>query len=237
MGIPRVLLGTSPFIAAGQFGERAFGYYRTFFGKPQSVADVVMKSYELGVRGVQLIPYPHVVQAIKMVARRVKDLAVVGTIGPQNPEGDVNVLNDLHAMGMLVHGALTDTHRSDRVNDLLDIIRKTGAKAGIATHRPLSTLSWALEHRLKVDLLMFPFNKLGAFMDSTPDKVLEVATRFQRVLIGKKVLACGSLMPEEALEFIARTKIDSLALGVSSTEEAKQTLSRALKLMEAKSFA
>jgi hypothetical protein len=44
-------------------------------------------------------------------------------------------------------------------------------------------------------------------------------------------------MPEEALEFIARTKIDSLALGVSSTEEAKQTLLRALKLMEAKSFA
>lgn len=39
--IPRLLLGTSPFIGAGQFGAKASYYYSTLYKKPHNMYKII----------------------------------------------------------------------------------------------------------------------------------------------------------------------------------------------------
>ncbi|MFQ6074099.1 MAG: hypothetical protein ACE5KC_02655, partial [Candidatus Bathyarchaeia archaeon] len=50
--IPRILLGTSPFIGSGQFGSRAASYYEHFYGHPENIAKIILAAVDLGVTGV-----------------------------------------------------------------------------------------------------------------------------------------------------------------------------------------
>ena len=45
--IPRILLGTSPFIGAGQFGIRAQFYYEHFYQNPGNIVKIVIKAVGL----------------------------------------------------------------------------------------------------------------------------------------------------------------------------------------------
>ena len=59
--IPRTLLGTSPFIAAAQFGHRARLYQIDLYNNPENIFKIIKKSYEMGITGIQVIPYPPVI--------------------------------------------------------------------------------------------------------------------------------------------------------------------------------
>lgn len=63
--LPRTLLGTSPFIGAPQFGHRARLYILDLYRKPEAMASIIAKSYQLGVRGIQLLPYPQWLKPFK----------------------------------------------------------------------------------------------------------------------------------------------------------------------------
>ena len=39
--LPRVLLGTSPFLGAGQFGVKAYEYYKAFFENPFRITELL----------------------------------------------------------------------------------------------------------------------------------------------------------------------------------------------------
>lgn len=89
-------------------------------------------------------------------------------------------------------------------------------------------LNWLLKTDFDIDLLMFPFNKLGMFMDADPVKVAEAIKRLGKPIIGKKVLAAGCLPPKDALTYVAQSGcIDIVALGVASEQEAKETFTAA----------
>ena len=62
--IPRTLLGTSPFVAAPQFGHRARLYQIDLYNNPENILKIIKKSFELGITGIQVIPYPPVVEAL-----------------------------------------------------------------------------------------------------------------------------------------------------------------------------
>lgn len=89
--IPRILLGTSPFIGAGQFGSRAQIYYEHFYKKPENIVKIVLKAVDLGVTGVQALPFRPVFRALKAVERELKErLTIVGTIGPDDPLSNIH---------------------------------------------------------------------------------------------------------------------------------------------------
>ncbi len=103
-----------------------------------------------------------------------------------------------------------------------------GCLAGLATHKPFSTLNWLLEAGLDIDLLMLPFNKLGMFMDADPVRVAEAIKRLGKPVIGKKILAAGYLSPQEALTYVVQMGcVDLVALGVASEQEVKETFTAA----------
>lgn len=230
--IPQILLGTSPFIGAGQFGVRAFLYYSRFYEHPANIVKIFSKSVDLGIRGVQLIPYPPVVEAVKSVERDFGlELTIVGSVRSEDPYGDIGLLRDLRAVAMLLNGDLTDSHNLRKIRELLNQIHQAGSLAGVVTHAPLFTLTWLQKTDLDIDMIMLPFNKLGKFMDSTPEKVLEAARRINKPLIGMKVLAAGDLTPREGLEYVFKKGLKMATIGLASEKETEETLSIANELI------
>lgn len=223
--IPRVLLGTSPFVGGGQFGGRAALYYSHFYRNPQNIVDIIFKAVDFGVTGVQVLPFRPIFGALRAVEREVKErLTIVGTIGPDDPLGNIRDFQGFNTVAMLLHGEITDTRDSRRISELLNSVHAAGCLAGLATHRPFSTLNWLLEAGLDIDLLMLPFNKLGMFMDADPVRVAEAIERLGKPVIGKKVLAAGYLSPQEALTYVVQMGcVDLVALGVASEVEVKET--------------
>lgn len=222
-------MGTSPFIAAGQFGHRAMLYYRRFYGRPKVIAGVICRAYDVGVRGIQLLPYRFVVDAVKLAEDRLgARFAVIGTIAR---ERDMEALRDLDVRALLLHGEVTDSRDEGRIGSLLDLIREAGAMAGLATHRPLSTLDWLSRGNLDVDVLMLPFNMMGYFMDGRPEEVIRAIRSLGKPVIAKKTLAAGTLDPEGALTYVADAGcVHAVAVGVASEEEAEETLAEAVRL-------
>ncbi|RLI09589.1 hypothetical protein DRO32_00250, partial [Candidatus Bathyarchaeota archaeon] len=139
--MPRALLGTSPFIGAGQFGPRSAYYYASFYGRPDRVAEVISAAVELGVLGIQPLSYPFLVEAIRMAQAELGiELAVVATIGPSDPLGDLRMFEGLDLRAVLLHGSLTDASHGPEVEDLFGRIREEGLLAGYVTHRPMRAL-------------------------------------------------------------------------------------------------
>ena len=229
--IPRILLGTSPFIGAGQFGDRAHFYYEHFYEKPENIVKIVLKAVDLGVTGVQVLPFRPVFKALKNVERELRErLTIVGTIGPNDPVSSIRDFQAFNTVAMLLHGEITDKRDLRKISELLNRIHAADCVAGLVTHKPLSTLSWLPETDLDIDLIMVPFNKLGMFMDAHPIRVAGAIKRVGKPIIGKKILAAGYLPPREALPYVAKSGcIDIVALGIASEEEAEETFAAAAK--------
>jgi len=227
--IPRILLGTSPFLGAGQFGSRAQFYYEHFYKKPENIVKIVLKAVDLGVTGVQALPFRPIFRALKAVERELKErLTIVETIGPDDPIRNIHDFQAFNTVAMLLHGEITDRRDSREISELLNKVHAAGCLAGLVTHEPLSTLNWLLKTDLDIDLLMVPFNKLGMFMDADPIKVAEAIKKLGKPTIGKKVLAAGYLPPKDALTYVAQSGcIDIVALGVASEQEEKETFAAA----------
>jgi len=227
--IPRILLGTSPFIGAGQFGSRSYRYYTRFYENPENIAKIILKAADLGVTGVQVLPHRPVFEALKIAEKELKTrLTVVGTIGPSDPLEDLKHFEEFKTVALLLHGALTDQKKIRQISGLLNKVHATNRLAGLVTHQPFSTLKWLLNVELDFDIVMLPFNKLGRFMDAKPEKVAELARKLGKPVIGKKILAAGLIRPKEALRFAAGMKcIDVVALGVASEMEAEETFETA----------
>src|SRR3990172_1981401 len=62
--LPELMLGTSPFIGAGQFGSKSLNYRRRFFDNPDNMTRLFVHSANLGVKAVQLIGYQPLVTAL-----------------------------------------------------------------------------------------------------------------------------------------------------------------------------
>ena len=106
--IPRTLLGTSPFIGAPHFGHRARLYLLDLYRNPQEMAKVMIKSYEMGIRGIQLIPDPPVIEALEIARKEGFPLDIIATIRPESESEDMALLSELNAPAMLIDPALTD---------------------------------------------------------------------------------------------------------------------------------
>jgi len=218
--IPRIMVGTSPFLGAGQFGHRALLYRRTFYHRPENI--VALLEYcaeELGVTGVQALADPIIIGALRDAD---PDLDVVAVVGLRNLEEELEMLEDLNLRAVLLHASCVDGEDVGEVSVMLDEIRsRLDVPVGIATHRPDETLPrW--EDKKTADVYMVPMNPVGAFMGDQK-AVEELLAETDRTVIAKKVLAAGSLPPEEGLPYAARYA-DAVAVGITGKKEAEETL-------------
>jgi len=233
--IPRVLLGTSPFIAAGQFGVRSYQFYNKFVLNPKNIVPIISHTIRLGIPGVQLIAYDAVSKAVNEAQTETGiDLAIVGTIPSEEPNEGLQRLKELEAEVILLHGEVTDTLNFVIIEKWIRKIRAVGAIPGVAIHRTHPTLLRILEAKMDIPVVMLPVNKIGAFMQAK-ESTLATVEKAERFYIAKKPLAAGQLPPREGLEFVFSHKgISAVAIGVASIEEATETFNIAKQVSQQK---
>jgi hypothetical protein len=226
--IPKVLLGTSPLVGAGQFGARAIVYRVKFYEQPRNMVKLMKKSIEFGIPGIQAIGYERIVEAIKETSKQtgVKPI-VVATIGMDDFWHELNLIKGLSPEAILLHGSITDSAHIDEIMKYLRTIEKAGAVPGAATHLPGITIP-KLERIKKLKIWLVPINKLGLFMEPSKTEALRAIGSTKKVVIGKKILAAGKLKPKEALEYV-KDKVDGIAVGIASQKELEQTFRIAIE--------
>lgn len=230
--IPRILLGTSPFLGAGQFGVRAYQYYKHFFENPRNITDLVIEAINFGVRGIQLVAYREIAEAIRRAQVETgAELVIVGSLPFDRPEDGLDCLSSLPTKVVLIHGEETDRLNFKVLESWLGRIRNLGFIPGVATHKPDIILPELLESKLDFQVVLLPFNAAG-FLMGEKEKVFDAVRRSDKSFIAMKPLAAGRLKPREALEYIFSCEdIDSVAIGVASMEEVKETFSIAKNIL------
>jgi hypothetical protein len=223
--VPAVMLGTSPFIGAGQFGSKAEFYYNHFFLQPQHITDIVTCAIELGVNAVQVIGYPQVVEAVQEAARRTAvDLFLIGTVGLGSIEREIQLLLKAGAQGVIIHGSLADRDLAF-AREYLPPLREQGLVTGIATHRPGMTIP-RVEEIEEVEIILCPLNKLGRFMEPSVESTLQAIESSSKTIMAMKPLAAGKLLPQEAFAYVSDRAV-GFAVGIASKEEAEETFKAA----------
>ena len=234
--LPRTLLGTSPFIGAAQFGHRARLYILDLYRKPEVMARIMVKSYQLGVRGIQLLPYPPVVEALEMARDEGCPLDIIGTARPD--EEDMELFSNLGAKAIILHAGITDKTDWENIGSKLNDITDSGAIAGLATHLPFKTTEKLLKSPILDDfqLYMVPVNRLGYLMDCDthgPDErehFKKMILKLDKTVIAKKVLAAGIMTPDDAFDYLKKLDyVNMVALGIASEEEAEETFHKLSK--------
>ncbi|MEG3224208.1 MAG: hypothetical protein BME94_01460 [Methanobacteriales archaeon Met13] len=234
VSLPRTLLGTSPFIGAVQFGHRARLYQLDLYSNPKNMLKIMRTSYDMGVQAIQLLPYPPVVEALKMAREEGLKLEVLGTVRPEQELEDIQLLASLDAKAMLLNALITDKGDWDFIEENLVFIKDNGAVPGLATHRPFQTTEKLLESPVKdlFELYMIPVNRLGYLMDCEQNlteertQLRKMILKLDKTIIAKKLLAAGIMTPEDAFEYLKTLDyVDMVALGIASEKEAQETFS------------
>lgn len=232
--IPRTLLGSSPFVAAPQFGHRARLYQLDFYNNPENIVKIIQKSFEMGVKGFHIMPEPPVIEAIKLARDIGIEMDIVGTIMPETEDEDIELFSDLGAVSVMLHGTLTDGADWDFIEEKLLKIRETGAVSGLVTHSPFKTTTRLLDSSVMdlFDIYSIPVNKLGYLMDcdvyneQVRDELDTMMKELNKTIMVRNVLAAGVLNPEEALKYLKTVDFaDIVVLGIASVDEANETFS------------
>lgn len=199
--LPGLMLGTSPFIGAGQFGSKSLDYRRQFFDNPDNMTRLFVHSANLGVKAVQLIGYQPLVTAL------------MKAVSPLEPEF------------VSVHAQFCDGIDA-MLSEWIDMIKDTGAKPAASTHSPCTTIP--LLDNLAFEAYLAPVNPIGYGMEPDVEGTLRALEHTKKKVLAIKPLAAGNLSPERSVfEFIYKYA-DSIAVGIISEEEMVETYSAAL---------
>ncbi|MCS7139748.1 MAG: hypothetical protein N3F04_06645 [Candidatus Nezhaarchaeota archaeon] len=226
--ISRVLVGTSPFIAAGQF-ENSDKYYMEFVVKRGKAAEILSWCLINGFSWIQALDVDFLAQEIDLAYRRtgIKPAIVLSTWS--KPEKAVKRYEHLDLRIVLAHASIVDRLNEVLIRNFIKQIENLGLTAGIATHRPTISLP-RLKHIEEVKVVMVPLNYVRLFTDDI-EETLKVLREMRVVVIAKKVLGAGRLSVDAALQWVLGIpEVDSVALGVASVSEAEKTLRTACEL-------
>ncbi|MEW5760566.1 MAG: hypothetical protein AB1779_07355 [Candidatus Thermoplasmatota archaeon] len=220
--VPKVMLGTSPFIGAGQFGAKAMEYYSKFYLKPENMVSIILKCIELGANAVQAVAYEKVINAIsKSIEISDTEIFVLGTVGLENVDKELEFLQNIGAKFIVAHGDLVDSNIKKSI-EILKIAKEYGFETGVATHTPGKVIP-IVENIEEVRLILAPINKIGRFMKPTIDSAMKAILNSSKPIIAIKPLAAGFLSPLEGLSFLS-DKVKGIAVGITSETEAEETL-------------
>ena len=223
--LPGLILGTSPFIGAGQFGSKSLDYRRQFFDKPDNMTRLFLHSASLGVRAVQLVGYQPLVEALMKAQDLVGDFFVAVVIPRGNFAANLDLVSPLEPEFVSVHAQFCDDF-DPRLSEWIDMIRDAGARPAASTHSPGTTIP--LLDDLGFEAYLAPVNTVGYGMEPDVESTLKALERTRKKVLAIKPLAAGKISPEKSVfEYIYRYA-DSITVGITSEKEMEETYSAAL---------
>jgi len=223
--LPKLMLGTSPFIGAAQFGAKALKYKELFFDRPENITRLFIHSAKLGVKAVQLIAYDPLIRAMKEAEAAAGKFFVVATI-VENFDSSLDKISSLEPEFIAPHAQFCDM-LDPRLNEWIDAIKETGAKPAASTHTPGNSIPKLDE--LGFEAYLAPLNPLGYGMKPDVESTLKAIKNTKSHVIAIKPLAAGKLVPDKTLFDYIYKYADSTAVGIVSEEEMAETYSHDLK--------
>lgn len=223
--IAKILVGTSPFIAAGQF-EKRLQYHMEFVIKRGNIAEIISWCLLNGFPWIQVLDVDFVVDEIDIAYKRTGVTPIIVLSTWNKPERIIDKFKHFDLRIILIHASLVDTLDLSLIRSFIKRIENLGFIPGIATHIPNVVLPY-LKDIEGIKAVMVPLNYAGLFNDKV-EETFKLLREMKVVVIAKKVLGAGRLPIDKALRWaLSRPEIDSLALGIASITEAKQTLNLA----------
>ncbi len=233
----------------GYFGHRTRMYELDLYNQPEKIASVIRKSYQMGVRAMNLPNNPSILDALNILKEESINMKLIGTIGHTDvnylmPDfnkareeadyiKDIQTLSDYDTPVMLVDDILVDAYDWDYTSKILEEIKDQGIMAGIITSRTFNTTKELLSGKLDLDLFdfyMLPINKVAYtmdvdfFLDDEKEELASMLNELDKNIIVSRLLACGIQMPEEAFNFFKTLDYADMAcVSVASQTEAEQT--------------
>lgn len=242
--IPQTILGYGPFMAELYFGHRFRLYLDDLYNNPQNIADVIIESYNQGVRAINLVNDDNLLEAYDIAISEGCEMKVIATIGKSdvdylNPnyevakevdwDEDIDLFSQYDCPLMLVDEFITDAYDWTLTSRILNRINDSGAFSGLVTAFPMKTTEM-IPQNLDMDLFdfyMIPYNSLSYMMDinafnaSQRQEFIEKVVSLNKKIIATRILAAGVLKPKEAYTFYKNVDfVDAICMGIASKEEA-----------------
>jgi hypothetical protein len=244
--IPECILGYGPFMAELYFGHRSRLYLDDLYNNPQNAAEVIVESYNQGVRAINLVNNPNLLKAYDIACDEGCEMKVIATIGKSdvdylNPnyevakevdwEEDIELFSSYDCPLMLVDEFITDAYDWRLTSKILNEINDSGSLSGLVTSFPSKTSDLIVDN-LDMDLFdfyMIPYNSLSYMMDisafnaSQRQEFIEKIVNLNKKIIATRILAAGVLKPKEAFTFYKNVDfVDAVCMGVAKVEEARE---------------
>ncbi|WP_296791899.1 hypothetical protein [uncultured Methanobrevibacter sp.] len=236
-------------MAEPYFGHRSRLYQLDLYDSPQNISDVIVESYNQGVRAINLINDSNLLEAYDIAAEQDCKMKVIATVGRSdvdylNPnyevakevdwDEDIELFSDYDCPLMLVDEFIVDGYDWKLTSKILSEINNTGSLSGLITAFPSKTTDMIREN-LDLDLFdfyMIPFNSISymmdisAFNESQREGFKQKLLGLNKKVIASRILAAGVLQPKEAFTFFKNIDyIDLITVGVAKVEEARQDFS------------
>jgi len=230
--VPKLMLGTSPFIGAGQFGRKAYEYRKMFFYNERNMERLFIKSAKLGVKAVQLIVYEPLVNALNAAQREIGEKFFVAATIPsgQKFEKDLELIKPLKPEIVAIHALFCDA-LDHRLLGWIKEIRELGASPAASTHYPGETIEELDRAGFEFDVYLAPVNPVGYAMEPNRERTLKALEATDKHVIAIKPLAAGSLKPSESLFTFIYQYAGSISVGIVSEKEMEETYSIAQKVI------
>jgi hypothetical protein len=218
------MLGTSPFIGAGQFGTKAFEYRIRFFHNEHAMTQLFIASARHGVNAVQLIVYEPLVRALMAAMTETgEEFFIAATIpSGRNFERDLDLIRPLKPAIIAVH-ALSCDALDPRIEGWIGEIRALGASPAAATHYPGATIEELDDAGLDLEVYLAPVNPVGYAMEPDYESTLKALETTDKQIIAIKPLAAGHLKPTQSLFTFIYKYADSVSVGITSEAEMEET--------------
>ena len=244
--IPQTILGYGPFMAELYYGHRSRLYLDDLYNNPQNISEVIIESYNQGVRAINLVNDDNLIKAYDMAVDAGCEMKVIATIGKSdvdylNPnyevakevdwDEDIELFSSYDCPLMLVDEFITDGYDWRLTSKILNRINGTGSLSGLVTAFPSKTSDLLLDN-IDMDLFdfyMIPLNSISYMMDisafnaSQRQEFVDKILNLNKKIIATRILAAGVLKPEEAFAFYKNVDyVDAICMGVAKVSEAKQ---------------
>ena len=247
--IPQTILGYGPFMAELYFGHRSRLYLDDLYNCPQNISDVIVESYNHGVRAINLVNDSNLLEAYDIAVSQGCEMKVIATIGKSdvdylNPnyevakevdwDDDIELFSSYDCPLMLVDEFITDAYDWRLTSKILAEINATGSLSGLVTAFPSKT-SGIIKENMDMDLFdffMIPYNSLSYMMDisafnaSQRQEFIDKINGLNKKIIATRILAAGVLKPKEAFTFFKNVDfVDAICMGVAKVSEASEDFS------------
>ncbi|MEE1134536.1 MAG: hypothetical protein UHW60_07175 [Methanobrevibacter sp.] len=244
--IPQTILGYGPFMAELYYGHRSRLYLDDLYNNPQNASEVIIESYNQGVRAINLVNDDNLLKAYDLAVDAGCKMKVIATIGKSdvdylNPnyevakevdwDEDIELFSTYDCPLMLVDEFITDAYDWRLTSRILNRINDAGSLSGLVTAFPSRT-SDLIADNLDMDLFdfyMIPYNSLSYMMDisafnaSQRQEFIDKIKSLNKKIIATRILAAGVLKPKEAFTFYSNVDfVDAICMGVAKVSEAKE---------------